>query len=391
MLSSEVSTALQNCLREIEELGNKQNWSEAETITKAILPLLKCIGYGGNDYAQEFSTTTGPVDIALLPKTNRAWFVEAKRWSVALQDKEISQTLNYINNGGLKYAALTNGQEWRIYDNSIQGSPEAKQILTFKIWEPNFLEKFTLLSKGSMESTVLQDYTDHHMLRETLRKDLVDQGSALIGAVRSRLKKQYKMEVSKIELAACFEGLLDSRQHGSLPDSQYASPTLSQSQGQVPTASQKPLTATDGGLPKPNANPPSGDPEVTGTIEDACAAVLKYSKPRSVEIEGQIHKVESWRQVAETILSYLKSRDKLPDVPFRVSNHDKPKLIEADSDKLRQPKLVPGTDPKLTFEANLNTKSVAVFVRALWKQAGYPMEALKITWAPRLTKADHTS
>lgn len=387
---------LKACLEEVDELQNKYNWSEAETISKAILPILKCLGYGGNDYAQEFSAGGGQVDIALLPHEKHMWFVEAKKWSVALQDKEIVQLLSYANSHGLSYAVLTNGQEWRVYDNRIQSQAEGKQILKFKLSDSDSVALLSLLAKDSMESGGLERHVAANSLKSRLQGDLTDAGSKLVSAISKCLKKDHGLNASNKSIANCFSSLLNKT------TSYPGAPAAGQLKGTqndnslVPAKPALDLIITEPATPpptKPSKYAQLGDPQVTSTIAELHKAKMRYSRPLSVEIRGSNHELKTWVAYLELVIGYLNLCQKLPPVPYLVSYHaEYPWLCSKSDPKVVQKrpgsnmKEVPGSGGELFFEASLSAEHVVKFTHDLWQLAGFPMDQLVITWIPGRTE-----
>ena len=102
--------------------------SEARTRTALIDPLLTALGWNTADPAlvtPEYITNTGDKpDYALLNTgPTPAAFIEAKKLGEKLEG-HIKQMSNYSNLAGVKWAGLTNGDDWELYEVfSITPSP----------------------------------------------------------------------------------------------------------------------------------------------------------------------------------------------------------------------------------------------------------------------------
>ena len=124
-----MSESIKTVLKQLEKYYANPPKSEADTITKVILEILRAIGYSNDDFQQEYPVSSGKVDIAVLTEHSHAmWFIEAKAWEETLRDKEIEQTLSYVNTKGLRFAVLTNGKHWKLYDNKVQGQASDKLV-----------------------------------------------------------------------------------------------------------------------------------------------------------------------------------------------------------------------------------------------------------------------
>ena len=104
--------------------------NEASTCEWVILPLLHAAGYDRRDILSHVSDGgRGFPDYTILPKDEQhKFYLEAKAWLVMLEDEHARQSLNYANGNGKRWVVLTNGQEWRLYDNDRRGLPEEKLV-----------------------------------------------------------------------------------------------------------------------------------------------------------------------------------------------------------------------------------------------------------------------
>ena len=105
--------------------------NESNTCEWIILPILWSTGYARRDIESRMADSTGQYpDYTLLPNHSSATFyLEAKAWNVTLEDIHVKQALNYANHNGKRFVVLTNGQNWRLYDNAVQG-PLPDKLLT---------------------------------------------------------------------------------------------------------------------------------------------------------------------------------------------------------------------------------------------------------------------
>src|SRR5690242_10739344 len=92
--------------------------NESTTCEWVIYPLLQAVGYAKREIISRFVDNNGQFpDYTILPDTSYTWFLEAKAWNVSLEDRHSQQSLNYANQNGKRWVVLTNGREWRLYDN----------------------------------------------------------------------------------------------------------------------------------------------------------------------------------------------------------------------------------------------------------------------------------
>ena len=124
------STGIDALVRAIESLqerirndGDTIGSNEIRTRTALVDPLLTALGWDTTDPAMvipEYAAGGGTADYALLKTTPDDGspviaFVEAKRLHEPLEPHR-PQMLNYANMSGVKYAGLTNGDRWELYE-----------------------------------------------------------------------------------------------------------------------------------------------------------------------------------------------------------------------------------------------------------------------------------
>lgn len=177
---------------QIEKIAQQANAnlprSETDTIVKVILKLLSFAGYTEYDVVFEETNQAGRPDIVFSGKPQcESWWLEAKKWKTALDASHIVQLLNYVNSQGGRWGILTNGYEWRLYDNSLPGPPPDRLVVSATLDESYEMALFVeAISKDSSctgqvaarakQLKVYQDMRqlltnpDGHPLKQTLAK-----------------------------------------------------------------------------------------------------------------------------------------------------------------------------------------------------------------------------
>ena len=178
--------------------SHRAHLSENETRTRQVLidPLLRELGWDVSDPDQvelEYSAGTGreKADYVLMSQGKPVAVIEAKRLGYRLDQSETMQVLNYANSRGIAYMAVTNGDEWRMYDVFAQKPIEEQVIMEFsitrtpahesalqslRIWNPN-------LSSGSgpvgaSESIVKSVSTPESLTRPRVETAYSDESSS---------------------------------------------------------------------------------------------------------------------------------------------------------------------------------------------------------------------
>ena len=138
----------------IKDHGDSLRQNETRTRMALIDPLLQALGWDVADPSAvmpEYDVSGKRADYALLSGNSVVVFLEAKRLDESLSNHR-SQIVAYASELGIKFPALTNGNEWEVYDNSklvpieqrrilnlsINGTPAHQCALKFLLlWRPN--------------------------------------------------------------------------------------------------------------------------------------------------------------------------------------------------------------------------------------------------------------
>ena len=130
---------IERVLAHMDRAGDRSDrLSEADTKAAFIDPILSALGWDLRDIfsvSREYRhrPQDNPVDYALFVARSPVLFVEAKSLNKDLSDyKWISQTISYANAAG-EWCALTNGDEYRIYNAFAKAEADKKLFRRFKI------------------------------------------------------------------------------------------------------------------------------------------------------------------------------------------------------------------------------------------------------------------
>lgn len=170
MVLEELVNVIEELQRRIAEHGNLLRQNEYRTRLALIDPVLEALGWKIGDptlVLPEYDVNGKRADYALLNGGgNPACFLEAKKLDESLQNHR-SQVVAYASELGIRYPALTNGNQWEVYDNSllvpieqrrklqveIADSPAAISALSLLfLWRPNQETGTAILPSAPMES-----------------------------------------------------------------------------------------------------------------------------------------------------------------------------------------------------------------------------------------------
>jgi hypothetical protein len=160
----------------------RQSIGEQDTKAALIVPVLRALGWDTEDLEDvklEYKRlpSDNPVDYALFLLREPRLFIEAKALGVHLDDhKWTSQMLAYATVAGVEWVALTDGNEWRIYNSHATVPVEQKLFRIVRVADPDTHPDGTLhlLAKAQMAD---------HLIDVLWKSDFVDRQirDALVG------------------------------------------------------------------------------------------------------------------------------------------------------------------------------------------------------------------
>lgn len=208
--------------------------NESTTCDWVILPLLRAAGYALREIvSRDADAQRNFPDYTILPKDEaHTFYLEAKAWKVGLEDGHAAQTLNYANSNGKRWAVLTNGRAWRLYDNDIRGRAEEKLVAQASLeeHEPDRMLSFlTAIGNESVRSDGLARYAAAEKVRreeeegarkleeeqarrrerlaEIVEDEIAEEGSPLMEAVLGHLRKREGMaDLTPEDVVSFFHG-----------------------------------------------------------------------------------------------------------------------------------------------------------------------------------------
>jgi hypothetical protein len=142
----------------------RQSIGEQDTKAALIVPVLRALGWDLEDLEDvklEYKrlSSDNPVDYSLFLLRAPRLFIEAKALGVHLDDhKWTSQILNYATVAGVEWVALTDGNEWRIYNSHAVVPVEQKLFRIVRVADPDTRpgETLALLSKSGLQDKIIE-------------------------------------------------------------------------------------------------------------------------------------------------------------------------------------------------------------------------------------------
>ena len=286
-------------VREYLNGANPLPSNEANTCNWIIWPLLLACGYSPYEiHAQGHDPAGNIPDYAILPNSAQTWFLEAKKWQEDIKDQHIVQASNYANAQGKRWFVVTNGRDWRLYDDHIIGVlPPERLVAAAKMDCEGELEALLgALSKSSVIAGNLASFARKSRLTAVLARQMAEANSEIISAIASTLRKKFGIEgVTAAEVMAYFQKPATVSNPVLPPDLAPKSPASLSSLTSPPPAS-KTLSLRE-------------LKEEGNGIQGRTPALLTF--PDSSEKQ-----ISTWRDMTLGIVEWLLVHNKTPVLPF---------------------------------------------------------------------------
>lgn len=311
--------------------------NEMETCFRIVYPLLRALGYSPQEIqAQGFQQVTGqyPDYTILTGDPTTTWYLEAKSWTIELQDAHAVQAVNYANSAGKRWVVLTNGKQWRLYDNKVFGEVASKLATEVSLHGEEFVAFLQALAKEAMVSGQVEVHARRQRLSRQLRSQLHDEQSKLFKTILQQAKQLPGLEgLKSTELAAHLADL-------TAPLSQHAVQTMAQ------------------------ASPAIAEPAPSGKVVSLSAVskqIVTGGKLVRVDLPSGSALSQSWRDLLVEVLKYVfEHRSGLP-LPFRVGKAKTPLVAPAghpEVNLMRSTKNLTLGGRPVVIETNLSAHSI---------------------------------
>jgi hypothetical protein len=265
--------------------------NEAATCLWVIYPLLLAAGYSPLEVQPQGPDSSGQYpDYTLLPQSPHRWYLEAKAWSAPLKHQDAQQAVTYANSNGKRWVVLSNGREWRLYDNLVQDVVAHKLVHTVRLDDAEAAERFlTAISKVSVCTGGLERYATHVRLYGFLQRQLSDQDSSVNRAVWGLVRKEQGL--SGVSRGDVLSALRDAAKGTLVPAVTTVAP---------PPQSPSTPSATDDA---PEAAPASLSLDV---LAGSPSIHTTGKKPTAVTFpDGTAKPLTSWRDLAVEVVTWL--------------------------------------------------------------------------------------
>ncbi len=188
-----------NTVRERIARHQRENIGEQDTKAALIVPVLRALGWDVEDLEDvklEYRRrpADNPVDYALFLLRSPRLFIEAKSLGSRIDDgKWAGQILAYATVAGVEWVALTDGNEWRIYNSHATVPVEQKLFRVVRIADMDDRAEQTLrlLAKGQMADHLIDvlwksDFIDRQVREALVRLFGPEPDPSLVRLVRAK-------------------------------------------------------------------------------------------------------------------------------------------------------------------------------------------------------------
>lgn len=326
--------------------------NEPETCFRIIDPLLRAMGYGYQDIkVQDRDNARQRPDYSILQGApDFTWFLEAKAWDVNLNDDHAIQAVNYANTQGKRWVVLSNGRDWRLYDNHLLGTVEVKRASVAQLGDEAFISFLEALSKLSIEQGKLERFVQNERLFTYLTSQVTRPESAIVRSIVKVLRSTPGLTtVTAAEVVGFWRnyasGSPNATHEAEIPASLVPVPVPVPVTGDVPVPVAR-MTAAGGSFVLGGL----GSAEITG------------AKIRSLTLpDGRSIPVLTWNQLTVQVTLFLLEQGRMPTPPFFMSPRAKCPLVaksgSPESQRMIAPQSLPAPYTDWLVEGNFSAAS----------------------------------
>lgn len=331
-------------MRTYRSLYEQNEMAVRDQIINPILRTLDWNPENPEEVRPNVSTEEGIPDYALIKNGNTMLFVEAKKLSVDVEQKEVmGQLAKYAFGAGTKYGVLTNGAVWMLIRSFEEGTTLTERVVWKADLENEELSsvsrKLITISRSKVEQ--IEVLVKKVQMLDEIWQSLLDEPEEMIKALTPVIQltilqvyPDYQFEDAEIE------GLLKERIKG--------------------IASQPP-------------EPPGPDVGPDGPPEGG-------SSQRRMRLAGEVFPLHSYFEVLVNTGNWLIKKGKLRASDCPVGMGHKRNLVNTQpkhkyGDDFRAPKKLSNG---LWIETHYNTAMCINYARRLLERFGYPSDTLVV-------------
>ena len=174
--------------------------SEADTRSYLIDPVLRILGYEGVEHLRRevpVPATKEFVDYELLVDGEPQAIVEAKALRQQLGDRHAGQCVQYASVLGVRWALISNGTTWALYDAHAKGPLVEKRVAEVTLDDEESAERaWAMLSLFSREAFAQPSPLANLLVERVVADELGDADSAAVKALQRAVRSRFDERVS---------------------------------------------------------------------------------------------------------------------------------------------------------------------------------------------------
>lgn len=232
--------------------------------------------------------------------------------------------MNYAHSAGRRWVVLSNGREWRLYDDHIQGvEADQRLVAVAKLEDTGGLTKFLrALSKESITTGAIERFATRSRLKTLLDKQLTSADSEVVKAICQVLHTRFGLRtIHAADVVDYFGRCERAKGSESMPG---IKPGPDRSAGVDATHQIERLAK-----PAPITQPLAGC-EVKSLAEwyqeimGRGYKTVAFCKPLLVELPDRSQEpLETWKELAQNLVEWLLLQGKVLPLPFTGTAHGK--------------------------------------------------------------------
>ncbi|MFQ6071498.1 MAG: type I restriction enzyme HsdR N-terminal domain-containing protein [Methanosarcinales archaeon] len=207
-----IKDTIERVIERMKKYRSLYEQNEMAVRDQIVNPILRSLGWdpeNPEEVQPNVSTEEGVPDYSLLKNGNKALFIEAKKLSVDVEQKEvIRQLAKYCFGEGMKYGVLTNGAIWILFRAFQEGTTMAERI----VWKVDIesddisasIRRLNTTSKDNVENieTLIKKLQILDEIWQSLLEEPKEMIKGLIPVFEGLIKEgypDYVFEISDIE------------------------------------------------------------------------------------------------------------------------------------------------------------------------------------------------
>jgi hypothetical protein len=191
--------------------AKSRNANESDTANIVHKFFQDILGWDFLDLTSEYKIKSTYCDLAIKCDGDILLLIEVKAIGLNLKDEHLMQASNYAANEGVKFAILTNGEQYRLYHVGLSDKINVSLVFDFNLAGELTIEDYTelyLLSKYSLTKGQVNDYWEQE---QTLRPDNLREAllsDDVLNAMVKYFRSEFEIKLDTANIKSRIEAIL---------------------------------------------------------------------------------------------------------------------------------------------------------------------------------------